>query len=308
MFTPSPALLALLAANRFLRLTSSKEVYPDSRGTGLPLLQVVTDECNAMIALQGAQLLAFQPLDKATLLWLSPNCDFTGGTALRGGIPVCLPWFGPHPQNPTKPKHGFARTQTWTLTTAQMLEDGNCELTFGLHSEPNALFDYHFDAQLCMTLGRTAKLGLSITNRDTRPFDCSWALHSYHPVDSLANARVYGLSGKTYLDNLEGLTEKKQLGDVVFKGEVDRVFPGIDNPLSIGGSPEIKLTHYNCPSVIVWNPGAENAAAIADIGAGNEQGYICVERGAVLDEKWHLSARETRSGWLEISAIGDGEN
>jgi glucose-6-phosphate 1-epimerase len=186
-----------------------------------------------------------------------------------------------------------------------MLEDGNCELVFDLDSEPNALFDYRFTAQLRMTLGRSAKLELSITNRDKREFSCSWALHSYHPVDALAQARVQGLEGKTYLDNLEGLTEKTQQGDMVFEGEVDRVFHGVDNPLRISGSPEIILTHDNCPSVIVWNPGPKNAAAIADIGAGNDQAYICVYRGAVLREQWQLGPGESRLGWLEINSAGN---
>jgi len=128
-------------------------------------------------------------------------------------------------------------------------------------------------------------------------------LHSYYPVSSLEEARVLGLAGRTYLDNLDNHAPKIQHGDVHFPAEVDRVFPAIDNTVKISGSPEIQINHHNCPSVVVWNPGATKAANIADIGPGNEQAYICVERGAVLSEKWDLTAGETRSAWVEIKEM-----
>ncbi|RZA04447.1 MAG: hypothetical protein EOO68_08265, partial [Moraxellaceae bacterium] len=101
----------VLSRCNFLELTSSDKVFPNSKGTGLPILRVNTQLCDALIALQGAHLLHFCAKDGDPSLWVSPNCDFTPGTALRGGIPVCLPWFGPHAVDPKKPKHGFARNR-----------------------------------------------------------------------------------------------------------------------------------------------------------------------------------------------------
>lgn len=301
MQTSFPNLETFVAQNSFLTLESSKTLYPPAPGEGLPLLVVNTPACRAVIALQGAQLLEFAPTGNADLLWLSPNCLFTAGNALRGGVPVCLPWFGVNREDPSKPKHGFARNRPWHLTAAESKADGNCELVFTLVSEPNELFAYAFTAELKMVLGKTAKLTLSVTNTDSRAFACSWALHSYHPIASLTDVRVKGLAGREYLDNLQGHARKLQIDDVAFNGEVDRVFPAIENALTIEGTPSITINHHNCPSVIVWNPGAENAAKIADIGAGQEQNYICVERGAVLDEQWQLAAGETQSGWVEIA-------
>ncbi len=232
---------------------------------------------------------------------MSPNCDFTPGAALRGGIPVCLPWFGPNPLDTQKPKHGFARNQDWRLSDAKLLADGKAQLTFRFSRKANELFDFAFSAQLVMSLGSSIKLDISVSNDDAADFDCSWALHSYHPVSSLSDVRVKGLAGRTYLDNLEGHAVKIQHDNVSFPGPVDRVFPAIENTVEILGSPHIAINHHNCPSVVVWNPGPVNAANIADIGAGNEQGYICVERGAVLGEKWKLNAGETQSAWIEIS-------
>ncbi len=290
----------LIAGCDFLELTSSDQAFPDSNGSGLPILRVNTAACNALIALQGAHLLSFQAKNAQPLLWVSPNCDFTPGVALRGGIPVCLPWFGPNALDPKKPKHGFARNRDWQLSDAAIAADGSVKLVFSFNSPANELFDFNFAAQLIMTLGKAIKLDITITNTDTRAFDCSWVLHSYHPVNSLQDVRVLGLANKTYLDNLESHAAKTQQGDVNFPAEVDRVFPGVQNAIAIAGSPSIQINHHNCPSVVVWNPGATNAAKIADIGAGNEQHYICVERGAVLAEKWNLAAGESKSAWVEI--------
>ena len=287
----------------FLSLTSSEQAFPNSKGAGLPIIRVNTPSCNALIALQGAHLLSFCAQGGSPLLWVSPNCDFTHGAALRGGIPVCLPWFGPHPLDATKPKHGFARNNDWQLSDATLLADGNAQLVLNFTGAANELFEFNFTAQLVMTLGTGIKLAISISNTDTKAFDCSWVLHSYHPVNSLNDVRVKGLAGKTYLDNLEGHAVKIQEGNVSFPSEVDRVFPGIDNALEIVGTPHIAITHHNCPSVVAWNPGATTAAKIADIGAGNEQNYICVERGAVLGEKWNLKTGETQSAWIEITEL-----
>lgn len=287
----------------FLRLTNSHAHYPDAAGSGLPLLVVETPRCSAVISLQGAHLLEFKAAEGDALLWLSPNCDFTPGVALRGGVPLCLPWFGVNQTDPTKPKHGFARNKFWELSAAHLLGDGSVELEFLFLSDANDLFPHDFSAELRMTLGSSAKLELTINNTDNDDFTCSWAMHNYHRVSSLATVQVTGLAERTYLDNFENHAEKHQSGEVNFPGPVDRVYPAIDNPVIIETSPRIQITHHNCPSVIVWNPGKEVAAKIADIGEGQEQFYICVERGAVLAEQWHLTAGTSKSAWMEFKQV-----
>lgn len=295
------ALETLLSQYRTVSLTNSQELYPESEGQGLPLIQVKSPLCQAVIALQGAQILEFKNSAGTPLLWLSPQCQFNPGSALRGGIPLCLPWFGPHPTDASKPQHGYARTRNWELTQVAENDEGRCELTFELVSEPGPLFDYAFTCVLRMTLSRHVDIQLSVTNLDSQAFDFSWAFHSYFPVRILEQARVKGLAGRDYRDNLEQLITKTQDQDLGFVGEVDRVFPGIEQAVEIAGEPTIRIEHDQCPSVITWNPGPDNAAAMADVGAGNEQGFICVERGAVLDEAWHLDAGETRTAWMRIS-------
>ncbi len=291
----------LIAHTNFLQLLSSHEAFPKSKGTGIPIIRLVTDLCEADIALQGAQLLRFRRRHKPPLLWCSPNCDFTPGIALRGGIPLCLPWFGPHPTDPHKPKHGFARNREWQLQTARLQNDGTAELVFSFFNIANELFPVDFSAELSMSLGNKLKLSLKITNASKKTVDLSWALHTYFAVDSLSTIKIPALTGRTYLDNLEKLAAKIQRPDDLFTGEIDRIFLGIEEPLRLIKSSSITISHHNCPSVVVWNPGELSAKKISDIGAGNEKNYLCVERGAVLTEKWQLLEGESRQAWMEIA-------
>lgn len=294
-------LQALIAKHPFLNLVSSKEALPDSLGVGLPLIQVETPKCSALISLQGAHLLQFKTAQGNPLLWVSPNCDFTPGVALRGGVPLCLPWFGPAADNPKKPKHGFARNQFWQLSYVQPVSDGAVELTFLLMHSADERFGYDFSAELRMTLGDSVKLELTVNNTSFTAFDCSFAFHNYFPVAQLNGVTVPELTGRIYKDNFDNHREYTQTTSIDFTSPVDRVFPAIDSSLSITGQYPARIAHNNCPSVITWNPGSEAAGAIADIGLGQEKYFVCVERGAVLDEKWSIPAGGKQTAWIEFS-------
>ena len=149
---------------QFIELVSNKDLYPQSKGSGLSLLKVTTDLMEAHISLQGAQLLQFKPKNGAALLWLSPNCDFTPGVALRGGIPLCLPWFGPHPTDAKKPKHGFVRNREWQLIHASEISDKSVRLEFFFEHIGDEFFNQSFRAQLSMTLSTQIHLELTVTN------------------------------------------------------------------------------------------------------------------------------------------------
>lgn len=297
------ALAEHLAPHSFITLTNSKTLYPDAAGSGLPLLAIETDLCSAVISLQGAHLLEFKTTHGDPLLWLSPNCNFTPGTALRGGVPLCLPWFGVNQDDPKKPKHGFARNRFWEVGDVRLLDNGAVEIDFLFQSDACDLFAYDFSAEIRMTLGDTAKIELTVNNTDQNDFTCSFALHNYHRVRQLETTRVLGLTGRRYFDNFENYAEKQQHDDLSFPGPVDRVYPDVESALVIDATPRIQLTHHNSPSVITWNPGTEATASISDIGEGNERYFVCVERGAVLGESWHIPAGESRSAWMEFKQL-----
>ncbi|WP_036189238.1 D-hexose-6-phosphate mutarotase [Marinimicrobium agarilyticum] len=292
-------LAELVAPYKGVTLTDSRTLFPSAEGEGLPLIRVETHRCEAIIAPQGAQLLSFTKADGTPLLWLSPQCHFQPGKALRGGVPVCLPWFGPHPDG-DKPQHGFARTSDWTLTQVAEGDDGRCELWFELRHPGSELFAAPFKAELRMMLGHQIELELSLTNEAEQPVEFTWALHSYLPVGDLDNAQVPALAGRTYLDNLKHHEPAQQSGPLTFDDEVDRVYPAVETAVTLEPTPRLEIEHRNCPSLVAWNPGADKAADMVDMGAGNERGFVCLERGAVLDEGWRLTPGETRRGSVVI--------
>jgi len=295
---------SMISSHDALKLVSSHELFPDAQGEGLPLLQLKTPLCEAVIALQGAQLLTFKSRGGKNLLWLSPNCQFQPGTPLRGGIPVCLPWFGPHPTDPDKPKHGFARNRDWTLTRVSQTDEGHYQLAFGFTSDSDPLFSQGFVAELQMQLGESIKLHLSVENHDARPLTCSWALHTYLPTADIKAVRLPALAGAVYADNLDEHKRKTQDGPMGFTGaELDRVFPRVAESLVVENQPRLAVESANCPSAIVWNPGPEKAAGMADVGAGHAHEFVCVERGAALEEAWVLAPGERQGAWLEIRAL-----
>ncbi|WP_041522952.1 D-hexose-6-phosphate mutarotase [Gilvimarinus agarilyticus] len=299
---PVDSLRDIIARCDFLTLTDSATRFPDRPGQGLPLLAIDTPSCQATIALNGAQLLSFTPTGGDELLWVSPNCDFSQGASLRGGIPLCLPWFGPHPSDSSRPNHGIVRTQAWDLLAATLDEQGRAVLTLGFSHEADAEFEYDFNAELTFTLGETPTLELALTNNSRSAFSASWVMHTYFAISDISRVQVEGLDGREYADKVAGGETFSQCGPVSFSGEVDRVYQDIQSPVTIDdGDRRLSVAGDHCPSVVVWNTGAALAAEVGDIGPDNHTGYVCVERGACLNDTWQISVGETRRARMSIT-------
>lgn len=307
-----------------LQLSNSETLFPDRLNeVPLPLLTVNNDQCSAVVALQGAQLLTFRTqasdgIPSKDFLWLSPKAIFKDGKAIRGGIPVCLPWFGPHSSDPAKPQHGFARNRIWSLTEAEAINSGCTQLTWELEypllpqDQDDFLFEGHFKSQLIMILRETIELRLNVYNTGTCSFPLSWALHSYHPVSHVASVKVTGLDQCEFLDNtdLENSecypTQKRrklQSGDLVFPGEVDRVYVSAPPTQQlISENHKLTITANNCHSAILWNPGETLASSMADVGAQHYHEFVCVERGNTADNALRLSPGEVHRASIHIKA------
>ena len=299
-------------AYRISRLLSSA-VYPDCHHVdgGLPLYVIENPLGRMVVCEQGAQVLSFIPNGKKDLLWLSPLAEFSLGKAVRGGIPVCLPWFGVNQRDKQKPSHGFARNVNWQLANIADADDpqqGACtRIEFVLEQfkeQPHALFSYPFSARLIFLMGDSLSIHLQLSNTGSEPLPLTWALHSYHPVASLASARVSGLDGCEYLDNTCALARKVQSSDVVFDGELDRAYINAGNQQTIVSGTQsnnaISIEADNCDSAVVWNPGLEKATELKDVGADNFQQFVCVERGNVFDNEVMLQPNETHKASLQI--------
>ncbi|MEM6999172.1 MAG: D-hexose-6-phosphate mutarotase [Pseudomonadota bacterium] len=267
---------------------------------GLLLLQIERPGVAALISLQGAQLLRCCLGGNADLFWLSPNARMQAGQAIRGGVPVCLPWFGvnQHAADPQAAvvKHGFARLQEWAVSDLN-LDNDRCAIEFTL--APPYVHSQLYPCELICTLriefSDACSMELKVTAiRGQAPF--SWALHSYFAVAALQQVEISGLSGRSYLDNTDQLKRRRQEGTVTFRGETDRVYLDVGERQTITDSNRsVVVSGTDAPTAVVWNPGAKLAARMADVGAEHADNFVCLERGAAFDDELMLTPDESLS-------------
>ncbi|WGL18029.1 D-hexose-6-phosphate mutarotase [Microbulbifer bruguierae] len=286
-----------MAVHDYLTRTDSDTLYSKP---GLDLLLVETELCRAVISLQGAQVLEFAARDRAPLLWLSPTSVFEAGVAIRGGVPLCLPWFGEDLNDPSKPKHGLVRTQYWELVGSKAETDGAVVLEMRFQHAGDELFAASFDCTLKIGLGESLTFDLELCNTADIPADYSWALHSYFAVEDVNAVEVEGLDGGEFLDKTRGFARDRLSGMQTFAGEVDRVFEQAPARQVIQTPSPITAESDNCHTVITWNPGAELAATIHDI-REHYRGFVCVEHGNAFADRWQLQPGERAGARLALS-------
>lgn len=290
---------ANLDDSQFIRLGDTRSEFGGR--DALPLLVIDSPFCQATVLLQGAQLLTFRPTGSTPWLWLSPVARFEAGKSPRGGIPVCLPWFGVNRQDPQKPKHGFARNRDWQLVRWQESASAvQLELAFDYAGTEPGLFATPFTTHLVITLSQQIDLALTLANTGTQTEEFSWALHTYFAVPDCTQAHVHGLEGITYLDNTLGLKPRVSLLPVEFPGEVDRVYNHTLVPQILDAQHRLQIDGRNCQTCIVWNAGASAAAGLADIGSHYRE-YVCVERGRAFADRLTLEAGQTFRADMSIS-------
>lgn len=286
-----------------IHLSDSNTYRGTNSDDSLPLLVIDTPLCQGAIALQGAQLLEFtRKKDNQALIWCSPKAIYKKGKAVRGGIPVCFPWFGAHQDDSSKPNHGFVRDNDWILKSASSNSGGELQLSFAFNScaDTLALFPHHFEARLDFTLGNSVDIAFSVRNTGDGDMPCSWALHSYLPVSDINATEVLGLDGCDYLNTVGGRRHESQSGAVSFSGEVDRVYADVGHSQTINSDTRITVIGENCPTAIVWNPGIELASTMADLGAAASKMFVCVERGAAFSNAWSIAKGETKTAKASV--------
>lgn len=282
---------------------NSAQLYPELHldgDAGLPLLLVENAQGRAVIALQGAHAIAFQPAGQREMLWLSPKCKLQPGTPIRGGIPLCLPWFGPGPDG--KSAHGFVRTATWTLANAELTASGATRVVLELAGDAStcALWPHSFVFQIEFVVGKTLTTRLSATNRSNQPAPFAFAFHTYFAVSDVAQTRVTGLEDTNYIDKLDTASRQRQTGAVTISDATDRIYlyvPAIQIIESTAGKIAIE-SDAGC--AVVWNAW-NNDRNIADMGEGNHVGYLCVERGEIADRSSTIQPGETYRSWMTLA-------
>lgn len=255
------------------------QLHFEDRGPGLPVAHVTTAQASASIALHGGQLLSWQPIGQQPVIWLSKAALFESGKPVRGGVPVCWPWFGAVPD---KPAHGFVRTRMWQMRAAAMDDAGQMVLRLGIgdDADTRVLWDHAFDLELVVTVGRTLTLALVTRNTGDAPFEISQALHTYFCTADITQTAVHGLDGCRYLDKVHGMVTRQQLGPVTFTAETDRIYLDttancrIDDPALSRG---FTVAKSGSSSTVVWNPWSEREKSFADMAAGEYRQMLCVE-------------------------------
>lgn len=261
---------------------------------GFQFVEIENSYAYAKIALQGAHLFHYQVKEKTPLLWLSKAAYFEEGKAIRGGVPICFPWFGKNREDPTLPQHGFARTSLWRVVLEEELDDGSSHIRLELVSsaETLKLWNYTFKVTLDIHVSNELTMALTTTNTDTKPFELSCALHSYFAVSQIDTVTIEGLEGRKYYNNLDGKSYRQE-GKVVCKEEVDRIYFEPSKSVILSDSQRnITLRHEGSNSVVVWNPWLEKSQQIADMLEDGYETMVCIESANAREDARTLKPGE----------------
>lgn len=257
---------------------------------GLTTVKIANSLATAEITLQGAHLYHWQPHGAAPVIWLSQAATFAEGKALRGGIPVCWPWFGFHEEDLKKPAHGFVRAAMWSVISTEALDDGRTSIRFAISSNEQtlALWPHHFRLNYTLTVGKKLDLLLVTENTSEASFTISEALHTYFAIGDIDRMEIHGLAGYTYADKADDMTLKMEAGPVLVRNEVDHIYLDTEGLCRIDDKKmqrSILLGTQGCHTTVVWNPWIEKSARMGDMGENGYRTMVCVENGNALKNK-----------------------
>ncbi|KGY12885.1 aldose epimerase [Vibrio tubiashii] len=238
------------------------------------VVRVIHEKATAGIALHGGHVISFKPQGQEDLIWMSEQTIFDGKAALRGGIPVCWPWFG----RIAAPAHGFARTSEWTLLEHRENEKGVIiELGLLPSEQTLAVWPHQFQAHLLVEIGDELKVTLDVTNTDDQSWTFSGALHTYLNVADIHTTKTTGM-GAEYIDSL--LEDKICQGgkELLLTDTIDRVYTRPETVINVDdGTRTINIENQGHNSAVLWNPWAEGAKGMADMQDDGYKTMLCVE-------------------------------
>ena len=262
---------------------------------GLARVQITGAFGEGEMYLHGAHLTSWKPAGHDEVLFISTKSRWEEGHAIRGGIPICFPWFRGKVDDAHAPAHGFVRTKMWQLES--IVEIGNengVAVTMFTQSDEHTRKWWPGEFRLVhrVTFGSALRLELVCMNTGTMPFRFEEALHTYNRIASIQDARVQGLDGVSYLDNTDSNKEKTQRGDVVVAAQTDSAYRNNQNEVALldpKRKRRIRLQKEHSLSTVVWNPWSEGATRLQDLGEGEWRQFLCVEASNILDAAINLA-------------------
>jgi D-hexose-6-phosphate mutarotase len=271
---------------------------------GLVFADIHNAQADAALCLQGAHLITWTPRTQSVpVIWVSDAVQYAPRKSIRGGVPVCWPWFGAHPAGGKLPSHGFARTVDWQVSACRRLEGGETQISFTLSDDAHTreLWPHAFALELRLSIGAQLRAELSTTNTGNTGFVLGEALHTYFRIGDIGDAQVLGLEGTEYVDSVNGARRARQQDAIGFSSEFDRVYLDAPPDLTIVDAilhRRIHITQTGARSAVVWNPWLDKATKMGDLGPGAKQqgGWremLCVESANALDNTVALAPGAT---------------
>ncbi len=274
---------------------------------GLPVASIRSPLGSADIALHGAHVLSYRPAGHLPVLWLSRQARYEPGKPIRGGVPVCWPWFGSHPQDSARPFHGFARIRDWRVAGSGVTASGEIELrmVFEDDAQTRELWHHRFRLVLDVSVGRRLRVSLGMSHAGEGVAVCTAALHTYLAVGDVRQATVHGLDGREYIDTVGGgSVRRQQVGPITVSDETDRVYLDstdscvVEDPV---WKRRIRIDKQGSRTTVVWNPWIEKSKLMPDFGNDEYPEMICVESANAAGDEVRLGPGESHVLSAEIA-------
>lgn len=269
---------------------------------------------SATIFLQGAQISHFQPADGHPILFLSEDCQFKQGSPLRGGIPICWPWFGNLSQNPdsmlavlqnngigqetigSAPAHGLVRDREWSLESIDTQTDiTKVTLSLMLSGDEHPCWPFATKLVLDIVVNDALEVAFHVVNHHHQSVVYTGALHTYFSVNDIHQVDVHGLDGRRYTDTVGEWSEKEQVDAVQVSEEVDRIYQEVDDLIILNDKSDersVSLRHFGCKSLVVWNPWVEKSARLSQFKNDDYQRMMCLESANTLENTVTLAPEQ----------------
>lgn len=275
---------------------------------GIPVVEITNQHASATISLQGAHLLRWKPKGEDEVIWLSEKATFAPGKSVRGGIPICWPWFGAHESNPDFPAHGFARTVNWQVLKTRALEDGTTSIRFTMQpqSDNQKMWPADTTVEYKITVGKKLEMELTTHNNGQQPITIGQALHTYFHVGDIGKVLLYGLDETTYLDKLAGFKRKQQRGPITITEEVDRIYLNTKTDCVLDDQAlkrNIVIVKCGSHSTVVWNPWQATANKMGDLGEDGYKKMLCVESCNAAEDVVTIQPGKAHHLWVQYDVL-----
>jgi glucose-6-phosphate 1-epimerase len=277
--------IALAESDRRFEIPATASVVEGNGG--LQKVRITSPEVVGEMYLHGAHITSWKPAGKEEVLFLSSLSRWEHGRAIRGGVPICFPWFGGKADDPKAPAHGFVRTKAWQLESIAQAGDGVTVSMFTESDEDTKRWwPGEFGLGYRVTFASELRLELVVTNTGKTSLRFEEALHAYHRVGNILKTRVGGLSTVHYIDKTDSNRMKSQQGEIAIVSETDRVYLNTSDAIELEDPVlrrRTRVAKENSRTTVVWNPWVQKAHSLSDFADDEWMQMICIETSNVSD-------------------------